>query len=123
MKPKKIFYLFAVAIFCVVMAGCEKPNAEQLIVGKWVTSDNHAGKSDTIVFTEDFKVLQYFNIPPTVHYSLSGNKITFTSDWWWDGEIEYAGLRGEFEYILKRNSLILKEFSYTRTDVKFTRVQ
>jgi len=138
MKTKNLFYLFAVANFCVVMAGCEKPNAEQLIVGKWVTSDNHAGDNDTIVFKENFVVEKYFDyftneeISVLVTYSFSDDKIRFAinhEDLTGSG-ITYIPYSEKYEYTLKGNSLIIKgfsnPFSFTdevRTDVKFTRVQ
>ena len=123
------------------LSSCEKGNnqAEKSLVGKWFTSDYHAGDSDTIVFTEAFYVQEYFGyifanqvIPalytgPYVTYSLSGNNITFTLHYSYPivEEIDEA-----FKYVLNKNSLTIKGFSNpfsatkeARSDVYFTRTE
>jgi hypothetical protein len=121
-----------------VFSGCEK-KVENSIVGKWVTSDYHAGNRDTIVFTENFYVQQYLDyifeeqvipamyLPPYVSYSLSGDNIIFTIHYSYPiGE----NFDGPFKYILNRNSLTIKGFrnpfsltNEARTDVHFTRIK
>jgi len=138
---KKFFYLVLVVITVTFFTACEKDEVQvnDSLVGKWlVTSERHASDSDTIVFTSDFFVRQYFDylfadmvmpwlhLPPSVSYSLSGNEITFTiryyhQDW---------SVSETFEYVLNGNSLIIKGFSNPfsdslelRTGVHFTRIE
>jgi hypothetical protein len=120
-----------------VFSSCDKDD-NQALVGKWITSDYHAGDSDSIVFTEDFYVREYFGyifanqtIPALysghyVTYSLSGNTITFTLHYFYPsaGKIEET-----FKYVLNKNSLTVKGFSNPfsdtkemRRDVHFTRI-
>jgi len=131
----------AIAIYLVAMtmfASCEKED-NKLLVGKWFTSDFHAGNSGVIEFTEDFYAREYFGhilasqiIPalyagPYVTYSLSGKNITFTL------HISYPiaeKISETFTYVLNGDTLLIKGFSNpfsgtdeTRTDVHFTRVE
>ena len=122
------------------LVSCEKEDdqVEKSLVGRWVTSDYHAGDSDLLVFTEDFYVQEYFSyifanqvIPamytaPYVTYSLSGNNITFTLHYSYPAE----KIDETFKYILNKNSLTIKGFSNPfsiteelRHDVCFTRTE
>ena len=124
-----------------VLPSCERGEnqAQKLLVGKWLTSDNHAGDSDIIVFTDDFYAREYFGyisanqiIPalytgPYVTYSLSGNNITFTLHYFYPsaGKIDET-----FKYVMNKNSLTIKGFSNpfsdtleARSDVHFTRIE
>lgn len=61
-----------------------KPSKGSLI-GKWVTSDYHAGNNDTIVFKENSCLEKYFDninnqeYSSYMTYSSLNNKITFTA--------------------------------------------
>lgn len=100
-----------------VFLSCEK--TENSIIGKWVTSDYHAGDANTIVFKENLCVEQYFDYladkgtSSYITYSLSGDKIIFTTAFsYLPPEIlEYFPVSETFEYVLKGNSLIIKGFS------------
>lgn len=121
-----------------MFVSCEKGEAENSLVGKWLASGYHAGDSDTIVFTKDSYVRQYFDYifvdqvipalysPPFVTYSLLDNKITFTIHSFYPS-VEFDE---SFEYALKDNSLTIKEFSNpfsdtkeVRSDVHFTKIE
>jgi len=122
-----------------MFSGCEKEPTENSLVGKWTTSDYHAGDSDTIAFTEDLQVRQYFDyifanqvipalyLPPYVTYSLLGDKIKFTIHYFYPNE---GSFDETFYYVLNGNSLIIKGFSNpfsvtaeARSDVRFKRVK
>jgi len=124
-----------------MLSSCEKENnqAKKLLVGKWLTSDYHAGDSDTIDFTEDFCAREYFGyigayqiipalyIGPYVTYSLSGNNITFTLHIFYPSAEK---IDETFKYVLTKNTLTIKGFSNpfsdtleARSDVHFTRVE
>jgi len=137
---KIFFYLVLAVITMTFFTACEKDEVqvEDSLVGKWlVTSDRHASGSDTIIFTKDFFVLQYFDYlfadmiilglysPPSVSYSLSDDEITFTirhyhQDW---------SVSETFRYVLNNNSLVIKGFSNPFSlvgigkDVHFTRIE
>jgi len=119
-----------------VFSGCEKP--ENLIVGKWVASDSHAGGNDTIVFTENFYVEKYFDCFSDegtsfiVTYTLSDDGIVFTVRPYdlTNSGIEYFPYSETFKYILKKNSLTIKGFSNPffgteemKRDVRFKKVK
>lgn len=107
------------------------------LVGKWVTTDNHAGSIDEITFTKELRVLGYFDyifanqttpslyLPPYVSYSLSDDKITFTIHYSYPTE---ENCDETFEYVLKDNVLTIKGFSNpfsatleARHDIRFTK--
>jgi hypothetical protein len=134
----------AVAICLVAMtifASCEKGDnqAEKSLVGKWVTSNNHAGDNNTIVFKENFCAEQYFDYilvnqeyPAFMTYSLSENKISFQVAFsYLPPEIlEILMVTETFEYTLKGNSLTIKKFSNPfsstfekKRDVHFKRIK
>lgn len=108
--------------------------SENLLIGKWLTSDYNAGHSNTIHFTADMRVEDYFMFAHTTMYpassyyftySLTENKIEITSH-----QPENAEFSEIFEYVLNNNLLIIKGFSNpfsltneVRTDVHFTKVE
>ena len=123
-----------------MFASCEKGDnqAEKSLVGKWVTSDYHAGKNDTIVFTKNFVVEKYLDhfsneeISCLVTYSLSENKIIFTVSFedLTDRGITYIPYNVTSEYTLRGNQLTIKGFSGAfsddtgpRWDVNFTKIK
>jgi len=132
-----------IAISLAVMtmfASCEKEGtqAEKLLIGEWVTSDNHAGDCNTIVFKENSCVEQYFDYladketSSYMTYLLSGDKITFTAAFsYLPPEIlEYYPASETFEFVLKKNSLKIKGFSNPfsgteemKRDVRFKKVK
>ena len=119
-----------------MFASCEKGDnqAKKSLVGKWVTSDYNSSYNDTIHFTADMLVEDYFIFvhttmyPASLYYfiySLTGNIIEITSH-----QPEKAEFSETFEYILNGNSLTIKGFSNlfsdtleTRSDVHFTRIE
>ena len=133
----------AIAICLAAMTmfvSCEKGDnqAEKSLVGKWVTSDYHAGDNDTIVFNENFRVEKYFDyfanqeISAYVIYSYSENKIAFSTAFsYLPPEIlEYIPVSETFEFVLKGNSLTIKDFSNPfsgtfemRRDMHFTKIK
>ena len=110
------------------------PQSENSLIGKWVTSDNNSGHNDTIHFTADMRVEDYFMFVHTTMYpassyyftySLIGNKIEITNH-----QPENVKFGEIFEYILNGKSLTIKGFSNpfsltneARTDVHFTKVE
>jgi hypothetical protein len=137
---KKI-YLVVSIIAIMFFVACEKENnqAKNSLVGKWLATSHHAGDCDTIVFTENFYVQQYFDyiyanqvipatyLPPFVTYSILDNNITFTINYSYPS----AGKINEtFEYTLGNESFKIKGFSNpfsmtleARSDVNFTRIE
>jgi hypothetical protein len=120
-----------------MFASCEK-GEEKSLIGKWVTSDRHAGNNDTIVFMENFVVGKYFDYlsdeetSSYMTYLLSNDKITFIAAFsYLPPEIlEYFPASETFEYVLKKNSLKIKGFSNPfsltkegRSDIRFKRVK
>jgi len=107
---------------------------ENSLIGKWVTSDYNSGHNDTIHFTADMRVEDYFMfLHPILYpassyyftYSLTGNIIEITSH-----QPERAEFSETFEYVLYGNSLTIKSFSNpfsftkeARTDVHFTKIE
>jgi heat shock protein HslJ len=106
------------------------------LVGKWYTTDYHAGGNDTIIFTENMRVENYLDFIHPIQwlylassyyftYSLSDNLVTIT----------YHFPNGEpvsetFQYILNGNNLKIKGFSNpfsdtleARSDVNFIKVK
>ena len=135
--------MLAIAICLATMtmfASCEKGNnqAEKSLVGKWVTSDYHAGDNDTIVFKENFCVEKYFDYFANeenhsyVTYSFSEDNIRFTTAFSYIPPeiLEYIPVSEAFEFVLKGNSLTIKGFSNPfsgtfegRRDVRFTKIK
>ena len=133
----------AIAICLAAMtmfSSCEKggPQAEKLLIGEWVTSDNHAGDCNTIVFKENSHVEQYFDYladketSSYMTYYLSGDKIIFTAAFGYlpPEILEYYPVSETFEFVLKKNSLTIKGFSNPfsatkemRRDVRFKKVK
>lgn len=127
-----VSYLAVITIF----VACEKEEMQpdKLIVGKWITSDNNAGHNDTIHFTEEMRVEDYFVFTHSTMYSASSyyytyslteNVITITSY-----QPEETELSESFNYLLDKNSLTIKGFSNPfsatqegRSDVHFRRVK
>ena len=121
-----------------VQVYCYNNKAENPLVGKWLASGSHinyAGIRDTIIFTEDFYVQQYFDYiphnhmypPPVYTYSLLDDNITFIVHYppYPNGE----KMSETFKYALNGNSLIIKGFSNpfsdseeARSDVHFTKI-
>lgn len=112
--------MVAVAICLVgltLFSACEPK--EDSFIGKWVTSDYHAGDNDTIIFKENFTVELYFDYYTKhedciyVIYSLSEDKIIFSTAFSQlpTGVLEYIPVSETFEYVLKGNSLTIKGFS------------
>jgi hypothetical protein len=115
-----------------VFWGCEK--MEDSIVGKWVTSDYNSGHNDTIHFTTDMRVENYFIFAHTAMYpsssyyftySLAGNTVKIISH-----QPENEEFSEMFEYVLKGNSLTIKGFSNpfsmtaeARSDVHFKKIK
>jgi len=105
-----------------------------LLIGKWHTSDNNSGNNDTIHFTADMRVEDYFMFVHTAMYpassyyftySLTENTVTITSY-----QPENAEFSETFNYILNGNLLTIKGFSNpfsiteeARTDVHFTKIE
>ena len=137
---KKTVLMIITALICgMMLTSCDSNKADNLLVGKWVTSDFHAGENDTIVFNENFWVEQYFDhflfrleYPAFILYSLSDNKIVF--DIALSNRppeiVQIIPVKETFEYILKGNLLTIKGFSNpfsfsdeVRTDVCFTKVK
>ena len=129
----------AIAICLAAMtmfASCEKGEnqAEKSLVGKWVTSDYNSVHNDTIHFTADMRVEDYFVFVHTTMYpassyyftySLTENTIKITSH-----QPENEEFSETFEFVLKSNSLTINGFSNpfsltaeARTDVHFTKVK
>jgi len=123
-----------------MFVSCEKGDnqVEKSLIGKWVTSDYHAGDNDTIVFKGNFCVEKYFDyfanqeVPVYVIYSYSEDKITFTTAFsYLPPEIlEYIPVSEAFEIVLNGNSLTIKGFTNpfsltneARNDVRFTKVK
>jgi len=116
------------------VAWTAKQQPENLLIGKWVTSDYNSGHNDTIHFTADMRVEDYFIFAHTTMYpassyyftySLTEDIIEITSH-----QPENAEFSETFEYILNGNSLTIKGFSNpfsvtaeVRTDVHFTKVE
>ena len=110
----------------------QQPN--NLLIGKWVTSDYNSYHNDTIHFTPVMRIEDYFIFMHTTlyhassyyfTYSLEGNSIEITSH-----QPETAKFSESFEYLLNDNSLTIKSFSNpfsltaeARTDVSFTKVE
>jgi len=108
--------------------------AENLLIGKWVTSDYNSGHNNTIHFTADMRVEDYFIFAHTTMYpassyyftySLTGDIIEITSH-----QPENAEFSETFQYILNNNSLTIKGFSNpfsltaeARTDVRFAKIE
>ena len=124
----------------IMSASCEKESnrTEKSLVGKWVTSDYHAGDNDTIVFKEDFCVEKYFDYFANqenhsyVTYSLSGNEIRFITAFSYTPPeiLEYIPVIEAFELVLNGKSLTIKGFSNPfsntkemRRDVRFTKIK
>ena len=124
-----------------VQVYCYNNQTGNALVGKWLASGYHpyrAGYRDTIIFTEDFYVQQYFDyiiagqvipamyLPPFATYSVSGDNITFTIHY----SYPYIEKMSEtFKYVLNGNSLTIKGFSNpfsdseeARSDVHFTKI-
>lgn len=142
MKTNKLKWRNLVMIvICLVaitaFSSCSKEkieSPENSIVGKWVTSDNNSIHNDTIFFTSNLRIENYFMFSHTAlypassyyfTYSLIGNNIEITSH-----QPESADYSETFEYILNGNSLKIKGFSNpfsltnkARTDIHFTRIQ
>lgn len=129
--------VIAIAICLVgltVFSSCEKEKTADSIVGKWVTSINNSIHNDTIYFTSDMRVEDYFIFVHTTMYpassyyftySLKENNIKITSH-----QPESAEFSETFEYTLNGNSLTIKGFSNpfsptyeARIDVHFTKVK
>ena len=132
-----------------MFVSCEKPDTQQVsnitftkcddgvnnkLIGKWVTANNNSRHNDTIHFTADMRVEDYFMFVHTTMYpassyyftySLIGNKIEITNH-----QPENVKFGEIFEYILNGKSLTIKGFSNpfsltneARTDVHFTKVE
>ena len=107
---------------------------ENLFVGKWLTSDNNSRHNDTIHFTADMRVENYFIFAHTTMYPagsyyftyfLTENTIKITSHQPVNEEFSET-----FNYILNGNSLTIKGFSNpfsltaeARSDVHFTKIE
>jgi len=107
--------------------------SENLFVGKWLTSDNNSRHNDTIHFTADMRIEDYFIFAHTTMYpassyyftySLTENIIKITSH-----QPENAEFSETFQYILNGNLLTIKGFSNpfsltaeARSDVHFTKI-
>ena len=122
-----------------MLSSCEKGEyqAENMLVGKWLASDYHAGDSDIIIFTEDFYAREYFRhilgnqIMPALYseyvtYSFSSKRITFTLHYFYP---EARKIEETYKYVFSKNSLTIKGFSNpfcatqeARTDVHFTKI-
>jgi hypothetical protein len=118
-------------------SGCEEkdnPIKDNPIIGKWVVTDSYSRHNDTIHFTSDMRIEDYFMfMRPAMHpessyyftYSLKEKTIEITSH-----QPENAEFSETFEYVLDGNSLTIKGFSNpfsmtleVRTDVHFKRVK
>jgi hypothetical protein len=104
------------------------------LVGKWVTSDYNSRHNDTIHFTTDMRVEDYFLFAHTTIYPASSyyftyflteNTVKITSH-----QPENEAFSETFDYILSGNSLTIKGFSNpfsltleARSDVHFTRIE
>ena len=120
----------------VMFASCEKEDnqAEKSLVGKWVTSDYNSGHNDTIHFTTDMRVEDYFIFVHTAMYPAISYYFTYIST---KNTVEITSHQPEngkfsetFEFALKDNSLTIKCFSNpfsltneARNDVHFTKVK
>ena len=143
MKTNKLNLRSVVAIaICLaamtVFTSCEKekPQVEESIVGKWFTSDFNSQHNDTIHFTANMRVEDYFmfsytdiNIYPDnsfyFTYFLTENTIKITSH-----HPEIDEFSETFEYLLHGDSLTLRGFSNpfsmtqeARSDVHFIRIE
>ena len=131
--------LVAIAICLVVttmVSSCNKEDnqAENSIVGKWLTSDYNSVHNDTIHFTADMRVEDYFIFAHTTMYPASSYYFTYFLA---ENTIKITSLQPEkeefnetFEYILNGNSLTIKGFSNpfsltaeARSDVHFTKIE
>lgn len=120
-----------------LLSGCSKGETADpvnSIVGKWVTLDYHSIHNDTIFFTSERRVENYFRFthdamhPSSAYYftyTLMGDQIKITS---YQPESEAFG--ETFDYAINGNSLVIKGFSNpfsltneVRTDVHFSRVE
>lgn len=103
------------------------------IIGKWVTTDYNSAHNDTIHFTADKRVEDYFLFARTALYPESSYYYTYTLT---DNNIEITSHQPEiaefsetFEYNINGNSLTIKGFSNpfspsyeARIDVHFIKV-
>ena len=131
--------VIAIAICLAAMtmfASCEKGEiqAKKSLVGKWVTSDYNSGHNDTIHFTTDMRVEDYFIFVHTAMYAASSYYFTYFLT---KNTVEITIHQPEneeiseiFKYILNGNSLTIKGFSNPfslteegRRDVHFTRIE
>ena len=116
------------------VAWTAKQKSENLFIGKWLTSDNNSRHNDTIHFTANMRVENYFIFAHTTMYPASSyyftyflteNTIKITSH-----QPENEEFSETFNYILNGNSLTIKGFSNpfsltaeARSDVHFTKIE
>ena len=127
----------AICLAAVTMfASCENVSnqAEKSLVGKWVTSDYNSVHNDTIHFTADMRIEDYFIFLHTTMYPASSYYFTYFLT---ENTVEITSYQPEnekfseiFKYVLNGNSLTIKgfsnPFSYTkeiRSDVHFTKIE
>ena len=103
------------------------------IIGKWVTTDYNSAHNDTIHFTADKRVEDYFLFAHTALFPVSSYYYTYTLT---ENNIKITSHQPEsnkfsetFEYLINGNSLTIKRFSNpfsitqeVRTDVHFTKI-
>lgn len=137
LKLRNMITLAICLVGITAFSSCSKEkieSPENSIVGKWVTSDNNSIHNDTIFFTSNLRIEDYFMFTHTaMHpassyyftYTLIGNKIKITSY-----QPESAEFSETFEYIINGNLLEIKGFSNpfsltneARTDVHFTKIE
>lgn len=108
------------------------------IIGKWVTTDYNSAHNDTIHFTADKRVEDYFLFAHTALFPVSSYYYTYTlTDNNNNNNIEITSHQPEiaefsetFEYKIDGNSLTIKGFSNpfsvsleVRIDVNFVKVE
>jgi hypothetical protein len=108
--------------------------SESLFIGKWLTSDFNSGHNDTIHFTTDMRVEDYFIFVHTAMYPASSYYFTYFLT---ENTIKIISHQPEnvafsevFKYVLNGNSLTIKGFSNpfsltneTRSDVHFAKIE
>jgi|SRR5699024_3800616 len=121
-------------ISLIAFSACEKDEIKDSLTGKWVTVEKNRIHNDTIHFTSDGKVEDYFVFLQTGYYaadsyyftySLIENSVEIT--WHQPEDWEYSE---SFEYVIDGKSLTLKGFSNpfsltneARTDVHFIKAK
>lgn len=112
---KSIIAIIVCFLGLTIISSCSKDSFEGSLEGKWVTTDYQPIHNDTIHFTSDGRVENYFRFPHHTLYPASSYYFTYSIT---EGEInitwhqpDNADYTETFEYMISDDILVINKFS------------